>query len=132
MEYSHRDRRAERDVDRSFFTLVSLTFALVVFAVAVPYWFAGWLGVLGLGVLGVGYVVWSERFLESYSEDRRTEQEGGLVHGLLRAELRSAARPDRDLHRPTARSPHARRRAPGSREIAEDPAVAPGANSGQR
>ena len=132
MEYSHRDRRAEREVDRSFYTLVAITFALVVFAVVVPFWLAGWLGVLGLGALGVGYVAWSERFLETYSEDRRSEQEGGRADGLLRAELRSPARPDRDIRRPTARSPHVRRRTPESLESADDPSGTAGAQPGQR
>jgi hypothetical protein len=131
-EYSHRDRRAEREVDRSFYTFVALTLALVAFAVVVPFWLAGWLGVLGLGALGVGYVAWSERFLETYSEDRRLEQEGGRADGLLRAELRSPARPDHDDRRPARRSPHARRRPPGSLESADDLTGTAAAEPGQR
>ncbi len=132
MEYSHRDRRAEREVDRSFFAVVALIVAFVAFAVAVPLWFAGWVGVLGLGTLGFGYVVWSERFLESYSEDRRSKQEGGRVNGILWAELRSLARPDGDVGRPMAHSPHARRRTPESLEIPDDPTGTAETESGQR
>jgi hypothetical protein len=96
-------------VGRAFFAMVALTLAFIGFALEVPLPFAGWVGVLVLGVLGVGYLGWSDRFLESYSGDLRTEQEGGGSGGFLRAELRSLVRSERDVGRPTARSPHVRR-----------------------
>jgi hypothetical protein len=132
LEYSHRDRRAEREVDRSFLTVVGLTLAFVMFALVVPVPFAGWVGVVALGALGVAYVTWSERFLERYSEDRRVEQEGGSPDGFLRAELRSPARPDREGGWPTARSPHVRRRATGSRVVSNDSPPPPGAETDHR
>jgi hypothetical protein len=119
MEYTHRDRRAQREVGRAFFGMVGLTLALIGFALGVPIWFAGPVAVVALGILGVAYIGWSDSLLQRYADDLRTELDGRSADGLLRAELRSPVGLSRNVGRPTGRSPHVRRRAPessGSRE----------------
>jgi hypothetical protein len=120
MEYTHRDRRAQRAVSRVFFGLVGATVALIGFALEVPLWFAGLVSVIALGALGVGYIGWSDRLLEEYAKDLRTGAEGSGTDGFLRVELNTPVGLDRAVGRPTARSPHARRRAPGTSVLSEE------------
>jgi hypothetical protein len=131
-EYSHRDRRAEREVGRAFLALAGVTLALVVAALAIPFSFSGWLEVIALGILGIAYVGWSERFLQQYSDDRKAEREGESRSGFLRAEGRSPVRRDEELGRPSGRSPHARRRAMAAVGAESEPLAPPGFEPPQR
>jgi len=131
MEFSHRDRRAQRAVGRAFFGMVAVTLALIGVSLVVPLWFAGLVGVVALGILGIGYLGWSDALLESYSNDLRDELAGGRAGGFLRAEIGSPAGLDRDVGRPTARSPHARRRTPERLAAHDDAPVSVGAGSDQ-
>jgi len=131
LDYTHRDRRAQRDVSRAFFAMVAVTVALIGFALEVPLWFAGLVSVIALGALGVGYVGWADGVLEGYANDLRSGLEGDAAGGLLRAELRSSVGLDRDVGQPTARSPHARRRSPETSDSHDEPRAGAGTNSGQ-
>lgn len=111
--------------------MVGAIVALVGFALGVPFGFAGLVSVVALGALGMGYIGWSDRFLEEYAADLRTGADGSGTDGFLRVELHTPVGLDREIGRPTARSPHARRRAPGSSTPSEEsgPELVP--NSGQ-
>jgi len=114
MEFTHRDRRAQRAVSRVFYGVVGATVALVGLGLEIHLGYAGLVSVIALGLLGAGYVAWSDRFLEEYARDLRTGAEGAATEGLLRVELRSPVGLDRDIGRPTERSPHSRRRPPAT------------------
>jgi hypothetical protein len=131
IDYTHRDRRAQRAVGRVFFGLAGATVALIGFALGVPVRFAGLVSVVALGALGMGYIGWADRFLEEYATDLRTGADGSGTDGFLRVELNTPVGLDREIGRPTARSPHARRRAPGSSAPSDEtgPEMIP--NSGQ-
>lgn len=125
IEYTHRDRRAQRDVSRAFLTVVGLVVALIGFALAVPLEFSGVVAVVALGILGVAYIGWSDRLVHGYTRDLRSEREGESSKGVLRAELRSSVGLDRDVGRPTERSPHVRRTSPTTSGSDEGPLPSP-------
>jgi len=114
MDYTHRDRRAQRTVTRAFVSVVGGTAGLIGLALVVPVDVAGLAGVLALAGLGAAYVGWSERLVAKYAEDLRAGAEGSAGAGLLRVEMHTRVGLEREVVRPTARSPHARRRSPGS------------------
>jgi hypothetical protein len=124
-QYSHRDRRAHRDVRRALWTTVAAIVALTAFGLEVPLPFAGLVAVVALGALGAVYLGWSEGMLASYSDDLRRAREGKESDGFTRAEVGSPVGFERDVGRPTAASPHARRRYPGTSEE-DDPSLPDG------
>jgi hypothetical protein len=121
--YTHRDRRAHRDVRRALWTTVAAIVALTGVGLEVPLPFAGLVAVVALGALGAVYLGWSEGMLSSYSNDLRRAREGRETDGFIRAEVGSTVGFERDVGRPTAVSPHARRRYPGTPEGDADPAL---------
>jgi hypothetical protein len=108
-DFTHRDRRAHRDVTRSFWTVVAVSLGLTAVALELPLPYAGIAAVVALGVLGVAYLGWSERFLSSYSSDLRHAREGTAMDGFIRAEVASAVGLDRDGRSGSVPSPHVRR-----------------------
>jgi len=124
--YTHRDRRAHRDVRRALWTMVAAAVALTGVGLGVPLPFIGIAAVVGLGALGAVYLGWSEGMLSSYQTDLRTAREGGTGDGFVRVEVGSAVGFDRDVGGPTALSPHARRRYPGTSRDDDEPRRATG------
>lgn len=129
--YSHRDRRTHRDVRRALWTVVAAVVLLAGFGLEVPIPFAGLASVVALGALGAVYLGWSEGMLASYSDDLRLAREGRESDGFTRAEVGSPVGFERDVGRPTAASPHARRRYPGTLEEENDASLLDGPGSGQ-
>ncbi len=115
--FTHRDRRAHRDVGRAFWTVVGLSLGLTGIALWVPLPYAGIAAVVALGGLGAVYLGWAERTLSSYTEDLRRTRDGAEVDGFLRAEIGSPVGLDRDLRSPASPSPHSRRRS--RKDVAE-------------
>ena len=113
IDYTHRDRRAQRDVDRALATLAAAIAALTGLALLVPLPVLGLGVVVALGVAGAIYLGWSERLLSTYSSDLRLAREGRAADGFLRAEVASAVGLDREADGPRVPSPHTRRRPPG-------------------
>ena len=126
--YTHRDRRAHRDVGRAFWAIVGISLGLTGLALAVPLPLVGVTAVVALGVLGAVYVGWSDRLLSSYTNDLRQAREGSATDGFLRVEVGTAVGLDRDRRSPSP-SPHARRRARGVRGDEADPALPAGSDS---
>jgi hypothetical protein len=114
IEYSHRDHRAHRDVGRGFSTLAAAVLALTAVALGVPYAVVGLAAVVGLGVVGVGYLAWSERMLARYSSDLRLSRDRTRTDGFLRAEMANPVGLPRVAGGGAPLSPHARRRYPGA------------------
>jgi hypothetical protein len=104
--------------------MVAAVVALTGVGLGVPLPFIGLAAVVALGGLGAAYVGWSEGMLSSYSTDLRLAREGGETDGFVRAEVGSSVGLDRDVGRPTALSPHARRRYPGTSGDEDDPSHA--------
>jgi hypothetical protein len=104
--------------------MVAAAVALTGVGLGVPVPFVGPAVVVALGVLGATYVGWSDGMLSSYATDLRHAREGGGTDGFVRAEVGSPVGFDRDVGRPTALSPHARRRYPGTSGDEDDPSHA--------
>ena len=94
--------------------MVAAALALTGVGLGVPVPLVGLAAVVALGALGAAYIGWSERMLSSYATDLRLAWEGRSTDGFTRAEVGSSVGFDRDAGRPTAVSPHARRRYPGT------------------
>ena len=109
-EFTHRDRRAHRDVDRAIFTVLGLSVALIGLAIAVPLEFVGILVVVALGMLGLASLGWSDRMLAQYASDLRHAQDDGSPRGFVRAEVGVTVGLDREAEMPPAPSPNVRRR----------------------
>jgi hypothetical protein len=110
MEYSHRDRRAHREVARGFALVTATVAGLTLFVLYAPKPLFGFLGVVGLGVVGGGFVVWGERLLADYRHDLLAGAAEPPAGGFARAEVGGVVGLERAVGRPTERSPHARRR----------------------
>ncbi|HYB78557.1 MAG TPA: hypothetical protein VEG66_02200 [Thermoplasmata archaeon] len=110
LEFTHRDRRAHRDVDRAIGTVLGISVALIGFAMVFPSEFVGILVVVALGVLGVACMGWSERMLAQYASDLRHAQDASSPRGFLRAEVGVTVGLDREEEMPPSPSPHVRRR----------------------
>ena len=128
-EYSHRDHRAHREVDRALWTVVGLSGGLVGLAMAVPVPFVGIVAVVGLAVLGLAYLGWSDRMLGQYASDLRHTQEPSTAHGFARAEASSRVQLDRDAERYRSASPHVRRRPRADRSEERDVPLPSGSDS---
>jgi hypothetical protein len=120
-DYTHRDRRAHRDVSRALWTVLGVSVGLIGLAMAVPISLVGLLAVLALAVVGAGYVGWSDRMLGDYSSDLRHAREGSDAHGFARVEASSMVGLDRDHTTPPSPSPHVRRRPRAGRAEEPDP-----------
>lgn len=118
-DYTHRDRRAHRDVRRAFWSVVGASLGLTSLAMLVPLPLIGLGAVVALGILGAVCMAWSERVLGSYTNDLRRALEGGEVDGFVRVEVRSTVGLDRTVGGRTSPSPHSRRRPRGTSE--DDP-----------
>lgn len=118
-DYTHRDRRAHRDVERALWVVVGISLGLTGLALGVPLPIVGTTAVVALGVLGAVYIGWSDRILTSYADDLRGARDGSAINGFRRVEVVSTVGLDRDARPSTGPSPHTRRRARGVR--AEDP-----------
>lgn len=125
-DYTHRDRRAHRDVGRAFWAVTAVALALTGLALGVPLPFAGIAAVVALGALGAAYVGWSERMLADYANDLRLAREGGATGGFVRAEAAMPVGLYRDVGGPTSPSPHTRRRTVDTRRDENDPRSGPG------
>ncbi|MGD0249805.1 MAG: hypothetical protein ABSB97_02795 [Thermoplasmata archaeon] len=110
MEYSHRDRRAHRDVARGFAITATTVTGSTLFALFAPWALSGVLAVIALAMAGVGFVAWGERLLAEYVRDLRI---GTTSDGFVRVEVRSLVELERSVGRPTERSPHSRTRSHG-------------------
>jgi len=130
-DYTHRDRRAHRDVRRAFWTVVGVSLGFTGLALLVPLPFFGLGAVVALGVLGAGCVAWSERMLGSYTNDLRRAREGEDVDGFLRVETRSMVGLDRTVGGPTTASPHSRRRPRGTADHEQEPPARAGSDRDQ-
>jgi hypothetical protein len=111
MAYSHRDRRAHREVFRDFEIVVGAGLALGVLCLLTPWTAVGVGALLGLAVLGVVYVLRADRLLTVYSRDLERVRSGTEGSGFVRAEVASEVGLERTIGRPSSASPH-RRRAP--------------------
>ena len=131
LEYTHRDRRAHRDVNRALWTVLGVSVGLVGLAMAVPISLVGILAVLALTVVGAAYVGWSDRLLAEYASDLRHAQEGSVAHGFARVEASSTVGLDRDHTMPPSRSPHVRRRPRAGRTEELDPPLPSGSDPDQ-
>lgn len=109
-DLSHRDRRAQRDVDRAFWWMTGVIVALTAFALLVPLPFAGLLAVVALAVLGVAYLGWGERLLTGYATDLRSARDGVPSAAFTRAEVAKTVGPEGDGEGAPSPSPHSRRR----------------------
>ena len=109
-EFTHRDRRAHREVDRAVFTVLGVSVGLIGLAMAFPLEFVGILVVVGLGMLGLASVAWSDRTLAEYASDLRHAQDGASPRGFVRAEVGATVGLDREAEMPRAPSPNVRRR----------------------
>jgi len=127
MAYSHRDRRAHRDVRRDFGLVVGAGLTLAVLTMVVP-WTALAVGALaGMAALGAGYLLRADRLLEEYARDLQRVRAGTERSGFLRAEVESEVGLERQIVRPSATSPHRRRGpiAPGREETDPVPGKGP-------
>lgn len=120
VEFSHRDRRAHRDLGRAFGTMAVAILAMTALALVLPFTAIGLAAVVVMGGLGVGYVAWSERMLQGYSRDLRLARDGGVTDGFLRFEMATPVGLDRAVGHGTVPSPHARRRHPGAGGARDD------------
>ena len=109
-DFSHRDRRAHREVNRAFWAVVGASLALTGVALWVPLPFAGIAAVVAMGFLGLGCVVWAERVLEEYTRDLLFARDEQLPRGFARAETATPVGLYRDGEQPWSPSPHSRRR----------------------
>ena len=131
LEYTHRDRRAHRDVHRALWTVLGVSVAAIVLAMAVPIAIVGISVVVALLVLGAVYVGWSDRLLDDYASDLRHAREGSAAHGFARAEAGSTVGLDRGRETTRAPSPHVRRRPRAGRSEETEPPHPSGPDSGQ-
>jgi hypothetical protein len=74
-----------------------------------PSHFLGLGALIGLGVLGGGYLVGADRVLSEYRRDLQSVHDDGETTGLLRAEVGSQVGLERPVGLPSQRSPHVRR-----------------------
>ena len=115
-DFSHRDRRAHREVNRAFGAVLGVSAGLIVFALVIPLPYSGVAAVVAMSVLGAVYVGWSDRTLDRYTEDLRAAAEGSRSTGFARAETASPVGLYRDGRGPVSRSPHSRRPTASTRE----------------
>ena len=111
-DFSHRDRRAHREVSRALWTVVGVSAGLTAVAVELPWPLVGIASVVAMGVLGLVYLGWSDRMLDGYASDLRHARDGTSTDGFVRAEIASPVGLYRDARLPTSPSPHSRRRTP--------------------
>jgi len=123
-DFTHRDRRAHRDVGRAFWTVVGVSLGLTGLALGVPLPYVGLAAVVALGVVGAAYLGWAERFLTSYGADLRRAWEGSEVDGFRRVEVAATVGLDRDSRSPASPSPHVRRRPRGVSRVDDEPSGA--------
>jgi hypothetical protein len=111
--YSHRDRRAHREVWRMLGILAGGASALALTAL----WAPGWVVPLGAiaAIIGFGGAVvrWGDRVVEEYESDLLVVREGRQSSGFVRAEVGSQVGLERKASVATGPSPHRRRGAPG-------------------
>ena len=111
--------------------MVAAALALTGVGLGVPVPLVGLAAVVALCALGAAYVGWSDGMLASYTTDLRLARDGGSADGFVRVEVGSPVGFDRDVGRPTALSPHARRRYPRTSGDEEGPSPATEPRSGQ-
>ena len=109
-EFTHRDRRAHRDVDRAIFAVLGFSVGLIGLAMIVPAEFVGILAVVALGMLGLASLGWSDRMLAQYASDLRHAQDDRSPRGFVHAEVGVTVGLDREAEMPPAPSPNVRRR----------------------
>jgi len=107
MGFSHRDLRAERAVREAFWAVLALVGAFSVLSFVIPSPRLGLATLLGLALVGGGYLVGADRMLREYAGDLRQTRDGD-VHGWLQVEAGHAVEFERPVGLPTQRSPHAR------------------------
>ena len=110
MEYSHRDRRAQRDVRRAAVLFGAVILALLAVADGAPYLWARGLAVLGLAASGGAFLLFGDRLTREYAGDLASARSGETISGALRVEVESQVGLERPVVRPSIRSPHVRRR----------------------
>jgi len=120
-DYTHRDRRAHRDVGRAFWTVVGVSVGLTGLAMVIPVTIVGILAVLGLAVLGSVYLGWSDRMIAGYARDLHGALEGTMTDGFVRAETVTVVGLDRGSDSPRSLSPHSRRLSRAAPTDSRDP-----------
>jgi len=108
-DFTHRDRRAHREVGRVFWTVVGVSAGLTGLALAIPLSLVGIATVVALGVVGAACVAWSDRLLSRYAVDLAEVREGRAADGFVRAEARTPVGLDREAGVLRSPSPHTRR-----------------------
>jgi len=117
MRLSYRDHRMDNSVSSGFWVMLALISAMGVLAFLVPWTAVGVAALLGLAVLGGGYVLRSERALSEYVGDLRSVRGGGDASGWLRFEVGTDVPPERPVGLATRRSPHTRPARGGGKEM---------------
>ena len=126
MGYSHRDRRAYRAAFRDLELVVGATLALSVLTMVLPWDLLALVALLGLAALGGLSMLHAERLLGTYAQDLAHVRAGAEANGFLRAEVTSDVGLERPIVRPSATSPHRRRRpATAARSDGETPPKGP-------
>lgn len=110
MDYSHRDRRAQRNVRRAAVVFGLTILTLLALADLAPFLWARGLAVLGLAAAGGLFVLYGDRLTREYAHDLASARSGEPISGALRVEVESEVGLDRPVVRPSVRSPHVRRR----------------------
>ncbi len=83
--------------------------ALISLALLAPGTAAPAAAIAGLAGTGAVYLGWGDRLLREYDQDLRTVRTGAAASGFVRVEVGSEVGLEREVGRPTGRSPHSRR-----------------------
>ena len=108
MSFSHRDRRAHRTVWRVLAGVCGGGLALGALAFYGPDAALGLAALCGLAALGWAAMLAGERAVSEYGHDLRTVLESDAERGFVHAEVRSDVGLEREVGRPSGRSPHVR------------------------
>jgi len=109
MAYSHRDRRAHRDVRRDFEIVLGAVLALGVLVLVAPWSIVSIAALVALAGLGAIAMWRADRLFGTYARDLAAVRAGSEPSGFLRAEVASEVGLERRIVHPSAGSPHRRR-----------------------
>ena len=111
-DFSHRDSRTYRSIWRSFGMIGGGVLGAAVVVMLAPPGGWGFLGVAGLLAGGAAYLFWSSRLLSDYSRELRSYRDGSGTRTFARPEAASRVGLEREIDRPSERSPRSRPRRP--------------------
>ncbi len=126
MAFSHRDRRAHREIERGLGLLAGGILGLSLVAILAPEPWVGLSALLGLVLAGLVAVAWGQRLLIGYARDLRSFREGGPPGDFGRFEAASRIGLERPVGGPSRRSPHSRGPRAGAPDEGPEDAVGPG------